>query len=48
MGNLVAAVVALWDWRIGLVLAPAALAGLLVAPKTPRYRTDAPIVERES
>jgi uncharacterized membrane protein len=46
--NVAAAVIALWNWRVGLVLSSAALAALIIPPQTPRYRTEAPIVEGES
>ncbi|WP_118857477.1 TMEM175 family protein [Sphingomonas mesophila] len=48
IANLAAAGLVFADWRLGLGLSTAALMALIIPPHTPRYRTEAPIVEGES
>jgi len=45
--NVVAAVAVFWHWQTGLALASTLLAWMLIPPDTPRYRTEAPIIEGE-
>ena len=45
--NVVAALLVLWHWPSGLVLAAALVAWMLIPPDTPRYITEAPIIEGE-
>lgn len=44
----VAALVVFWHWQTGLALAAALVAWMLIPPDTPRYITEAPIIEGES
>lgn len=46
--NVVAALIVFWHWPAGLVLSAALVAWLLLPPETPRYTTEAPIIEGES
>jgi uncharacterized membrane protein len=46
--NTVAAVATFASWEIGLALSSALTLSLLLPPETPRYTTEAPIVEGES
>ncbi len=46
--NVVAAVLVFLHWPSGVVLSAALVAWLMVPPETPRYRTEAPIIEGES
>ena len=46
--NIVAALLVFWHWPTGLALAAALVAWMLVPPETPRYTTEAPIIEGES
>jgi uncharacterized membrane protein len=46
--NLVAALLVFWSWPIGLALSTVLTLSLLWPPETPRYSTEAPIVEGES
>lgn len=46
--NLVAVVLVLIRWEAGLALSTIAFLALLIPPETPRYRTEAPVVEGES
>ena len=46
--NIVAALLVFWHWPTGLALAAALIAWMLVPPDTPRYTTEAPIIEGES
>jgi hypothetical protein len=43
-----AAILALMWWQVGLALSSLLLLSLLIPPETPRYTTEAPIVEGES
>ena len=45
--NVIAALLVFWHWPSGLALAGALVAWLLVPPATPRYITEAPIIEGE-
>ena len=46
--NALAALLAWFWWEAGLALSSALMLSLLIPPETPRYRTEAPIVEGES
>jgi uncharacterized membrane protein len=46
--NLGAAAVVLLSWQAGLAISSLLLLSLLMPPETPRYHTEAPIVEGES
>lgn len=46
--NAVAAILVFWHWPLGLALSAALVAWLIIAPETPRYTTEAPIIEGES
>jgi uncharacterized membrane protein len=46
--NVVAAAAVLLSWQAGLAISSLLLLSLLLPPETPRYRTEAPIVEGES
>lgn len=46
--NTVAAIVVLWNWPIGLALSTLVSLTLILPPETPRYVTEAPVVEGES
>ncbi len=46
--NVVAALLVFLHWPSGVVLSAALVAWLMVPPETPRYRTEAPIIEGES
>lgn len=46
--NLAAVALVLIRWEVGLALSSLALLALLIPPETPRYRTEAPVVEGES
>lgn len=46
--NVVAAIVVFWHWQTGLVFAAALVAWMLIPPDTPRYITEAPVIEGES
>lgn len=46
--NLLAALLVLLRWEAGLALSTLLLLSLLLPPETPRYRTEAPIVEGET
>ena len=46
--NIVAAVVVFWHWPSGLALSGALIAWMLVPPETPRYITEAPVIEGEA
>ncbi len=46
--NVVAAILVFWHWPSGLVLSAALVAWLMIPPETPRYTTEAPIIEGES
>lgn len=48
LGNLVAAVLVFIHWPSGLILSGLLVAWLLLPPQTPRYVTEAPVVEGES
>ncbi|MEO5972620.1 MAG: hypothetical protein ABIP91_04575, partial [Sphingomicrobium sp.] len=45
--NLAALMLALVSWELGLALSTLAFLTLLIPPATPRYRTEAPVVEGE-
>ena len=45
--NLGAAIVVFWSWPAGLALSAALIGWLLIPPETPRYTTEAPIIEGE-
>lgn len=47
MLNVVAALLVFWHWPSGLALSGALVAWLLIPPDTPRYITEAPIIEGE-
>ncbi len=44
----VAAILVFWYWPAGLILSAALIAWLVLPPETPRYITEAPIIEGES
>ncbi|HVF82912.1 MAG TPA: TMEM175 family protein [Sphingomicrobium sp.] len=46
--NTAAAVAVFFSWQLGLVLCAILTSSLLIPPRTPRYHTEAPIVEGES
>ena len=46
--NALAALLAWFWWEAGLALSSVLMLSLLIPPETPRYRTEAPIVEGES
>lgn len=46
--NALAALLVWFWWEAGLALSSALMLSLLIPPETPRYRTEAPIVEGES
>lgn len=48
LGNVAAAVLVLINWPSGLVLSALMMGWLLLPPATPRYTTQAPIIEGES
>ncbi|MDQ3080186.1 MAG: TMEM175 family protein [Pseudomonadota bacterium] len=48
MLNVVAAIVVFWHWPLGLALSTALVAWLIIPPETPRYITEAPIIEGEA
>jgi uncharacterized membrane protein len=48
LANVAAAVLVLVWWPVGLALSAALMLSLLLPPETPRYRTEAPIVEGEA
>jgi uncharacterized membrane protein len=48
LANIAAALTSIWSWEAGLLLSSVMLLTLLIPPETPRYRTEAPIVEGES
>ena len=45
--NVAAALVVFWHWPSGLALSSALIAWMLIPPDTPRYTTEAPIIEGE-
>ena len=47
-GNVVAAILVFFSWPAGLALSGLLMAWLLLPPATPRYITEAPVVEGES
>jgi uncharacterized membrane protein len=48
LSNVAAAALVLFSWPLGLALSSALMLSLLLPPETPRYRTEAPIVEGEA
>ncbi|GLR47061.1 TMEM175 family protein [Sphingomonas astaxanthinifaciens] len=46
--NVAAALIAWVDWRIGLAMSAAGLLAKLKPPETPRYCTEAPVIEGEA
>ncbi len=45
--NVVAAIMVFWNWPLGLALSSALVAWLIIPPETPRYITEAPVIEGE-
>ena len=46
--NVAAAMIVFAHWQAGLVLSAGLVAWLLLPPETPRYVTEAPIIEGEA
>ena len=47
LGNVAAAIIVFLHWPSGLMLSGLLMAWLLLSPETPRYITQAPVVEGE-
>lgn len=47
-GNVAAAVLVFFSWQAGLALSGLLMGWLLLPPETPRYTTEAPVIEGES
>ena len=47
-GNVAAAMLVFFNWQAGLALSALLMAWLMLPPETPRYTTQAPVIEGES
>ena len=47
-GNVAAALLVFVNWQAGLALSALLMAWLLLPPETPRYTTEAPVIEGEA